>query len=87
MILTLDDAQEYIEKLEAENAELKTELQSWKDSRDGIMAENEALAYSKMQTEAENSALRQQVEDLKEQLTLNNIDYLKTKEEVDAETK
>lgn len=71
---------EDVMQLEAENAELKTELQSWKDSRDGIMAENEALAYSKIQTESENATLRQQVEDLqseyKEAHTFSQIQSL-----------
>lgn len=63
MILTLDDAQEYIEKLEAENAKLRQQvLQLDQEVKDTFVA---MVRHHEEEIKHEVEPLRQQVEDMK----------------------
>lgn len=65
MILTLDDAQEYIAKLEAENAELKQFAEDLGKYAAGQNLLYETSLQNQLKLMTENAALRQQVENLR----------------------
>ena len=56
----------YRRQAEAELLKKDKEIQSWRDSRDGIMAENETLVAAKLEAEAELSSLREKMKGIEE---------------------